>query len=438
LAMVEMIDAGKAGKVGIWTLALYSLTTFLAALEAIVVTLLFKPLFNVEDPVPPSTKETFVHVECEDGMYLATGSDGIVSCVSVNGFNDTLPSNFSFTIDDVNNVFVKTADGTDTTADISISNQIIDGIFMKLVSANITDEFANDRFLGVIFFAMVVGIAATRSKTKPKTFMAFLREVNDILVVAITWVVALTPIAVFSMVVEAIGKESDIVEIFQNVGVLMGATLTTMAIHVLIVYPSLFYGLTKSNPLTYLRHIVPAQVLAFATSSSVGTLPLTLECVRNSGMVSDAVRNFVLPVGSTINMDGTALYFPVATIWLATTQGLEIGAVDYILIVILSTLGSAGTAPVPSASLVFIVTTFNTVFGTTGTPEYFYIMMAIDWLLDRFRTLVNVTGDTLVARMVEVRAGGDCGNIQNKDSDSDTPADDETSLRENSLDMQYV
>jgi Na+/H+-dicarboxylate symporter len=155
-------------------------------------------------------------------------------------------------------------------------------------------------------------------------------------------------------------------------------------------------------------------------------------------MVSDGVRNFVLPVGSTIYMDGTALYFPVATIWLATTQGLEIGAVDYILIVILSPLGSAGTAPVPSASLVFIVTTFNTVFGTTGTPEYFYIMMAIDWLLDRFRTLVNVTGDTLVARMVEVRAGGDCGNIQNKDSDSDTPADDETSLRENSLDMQYV
>jgi len=89
-------------------------------------------------------------------------------------------------------------------------------------------------------------------------------------------------------------------------------------------------------------------------------------------------------------------------------------------------------------AFIFIVTTFNTVFGTTGTPEYFYIMMAIDWLLDRFRTLVNVTGDTLVARMVEVRAGGDCGNIQNKDSDSDTPADDETSLRENSLDMQYV
>merc|ERR1712241_1606093 len=200
----------------------------------------------------------------------------------------------------------------------------------------------------------------------------------------------------------------------------MGATLTTMGIHFLIVYPSVYYALTKENVLKYVRYLVPAQTVAFATSSSVGTLPLTLECVRNSGMVSNAVRNFVLPVGSTINMDGTALYFPVATIWLATSQGLEIGAVDYILIVILSTLGSAGTAPVPSASLVFIVTTFNTVFGTTGTPEYFYIMMAIDWFLDRFRALVNVTGDTLVAHMVEVRAGGDSDRNQTKDSDSDS------------------
>lgn len=416
LSVIEMVNAGKAGKVGLWTIGLYTLTTFLAALEAIVVSILFTPLYSVQSDIVDASEE-FLYIECGENMHLKTGADGSVSCAySILDSNSTdLPPAFQFTIDDVNDVFVKSSDAGNV-PDVSISKQIIEGIFIKLVSENITDEFANARFLGVIAFAMVIGVCATKSKRKPKTLVAFLQEINDILVIAITWIVALTPIAVFSMIVSAIGVQSDMAKLFQNVGLLMGATLTTMGMHFLIVYPSVYYALTKENVLKYARYLVPAQTVAFATASSVGTLPVTLECVRKSGMVSDAIRNFVLPVGSTINMDGTALYFPVATVWLATSQGIQVTAVDYVLIAILSTLGSAGTAPVPSASLVFIVTTFNTVFNTTGEPDLFYIMVAIDWLLDRFRTTINVTGDALVTRMVEARAGTGIRGDNNSES----------------------
>merc|ERR1712048_435075 len=137
------------------------------------------------------------------------------------------------------------------------------------------------------------------------------------------------------------------------------------------------------NPINYLKHLVPAQTTAFACASSAATIPVTLTCVQNTGAVPDSLRNFVVPLGATVNMDGGAIYFPCACIWLAFLNGEEVNAATYILLVILATVGSAGTAPVPSASLVLIITAYNTVFGTTGTPNGFEFILAIDWFMDR-------------------------------------------------------
>lgn len=124
-----------------------------------------------------------------------------------------------------------------------------------------------------------------------------------------------------------------------------------------------------------------------------------MQCARNAGC-PQTIINFVIPMGATINMDGSAIYFPCACIWMAILNGLTPNVGQYILLIILATVGSAGSAPVPSAALVLIISAYNTVFGTTGVPDGFSFIIAIDWFMDRMRTSVNVTGDAFVTGLV--------------------------------------
>jgi len=136
--------------------------------------------------------------------------------------------------------------------------------------------------------------------------------------------------------------------------------------------------------------------MAFASASSAATIPVSISSAMSSGHVSETIARFVIPLGATVNMDGAAIYFPCACIWLAVYNGMDINAGHYVLLVILATFGSMGTAPVPNASLALIMTAYNTVFNTTGEPDGFGYIFAVDWFMDRGRTLVNVTGDCFV------------------------------------------
>ena len=220
-------------------------------------------------------------------------------------------------------------------------------------------------------------------------------------------VFSLTPFAVLSLITKAIGSQDDISGAFKNVGYLMAASMIAFVAHCFITDVGIFYLATRENPFKFLKHIVPAQMTAFACASSAATLPVTLRCVKTSGMVPDDIANFVCPLGATINMDGSAIYFPCVCVWLAYLNGETANVGSYILLIILATIGSAGAAPVPSASLVLIITAYNTVFGSTGVPNGFEFVIAIDWFMDRFRTVLNVTGDTVVSRIVTVRTGWD-------------------------------
>ena len=142
-------------------------------------------------------------------------------------------------------------------------------------------------------------------------------------------------------------------------------------IHIIVADVVLLFFLGKVNPFEHLRHIIPAQTTALACASSAATLPVTLRCVKATCVVPDDIRNFVCPLGATVDMDGCAIYFPCACVWLAYLNGIEPNAAHFILLVILSTVGSVGTAPVPSSALVLIITAYNTVFGGTGTPNGF-------------------------------------------------------------------
>jgi Na+/H+-dicarboxylate symporter len=232
------------------------------------------------------------------------------------------------------------------------------------------------------------------------TLMTLLMDIDKVLGVMISWVIMCTPFAVCSLIIAAIGVHDDLAEVFKMVGLLIGCAMLAFVMQVVFVYFGLYVFFIKKSPRKYLRAIAPAQVLAFCSASSAATVPVSIKSAVSSGDVPHAVANFVIPLGATVNMDGSAIYFPCACIWLAIYNGIKPTAVDYVLLVIIATFGTMGTAPVPSASLKLIVTAYNTVFNSTGTPDGFSYIFAVDWFMDRCRTVVNVTGDTFVTAII--------------------------------------
>ena len=317
-------------------------------------------------------------------------------------------------MNDVNETFSR-SDGGGAIADISLSDTIYEGVFEKLFTDNVFVAFHEDNFAAIVVFAIALGIAAsqviTRSKTMTNsadTFMRLLIEIDQILSVMIGWVINITPFAVFSMIAKAIGGESNLGSLFKNVGLLVSCTLLGFICHYLVTYCGGYFLFTRKNPFVYLKHIFPAQLMGFACASSAATIPINLKSVLSAGC-HPTIARFVIPLGATINMDGAAIYFPVACIWLAIYNGVTPNISNYILLVIISTFGSMGAAPVPNAGLALIITTYNTVFNAHGIPDGFSFIFAIDWLMDRGATVVNVTGDSIVCGIISHLMGNGFG-----------------------------
>ena len=241
-----------------------------------------------------------------------------------------------------------------------------DGVFIKLVTSNIFQSFVSANFAAVVVFAIAFGFALGKvlfqkykGDLSKSAVVNFFKELDGVFLTLINWVIMITPFAVASLIVKAVGKQSDLAGAFENVGYLVVATMLAMGVHFCLAHVTLLTIIRKDNPLNYLKHIVPAQTMAFACASSAATIPVTLRSVHSSGMVPEPIARFVVPLGATINMDGGAIYFPCACIWLAILNGITPDASSYVLLVIIATIGSAGTAPVPSASLVLIITAYS-------------------------------------------------------------------------------
>lgn len=189
----------------------------------------------------------------------------------------------------------------------------------------------------------------------------------------------------------------DIKEIGINLGVLIGGGVANMMIHLLIVLPIIFFAITRTNPYIYWFKCNPAWLTAWGSASSAATLPVTMRVVAARG-VPYTVNKFAVPLGCLINMDGTAIYFPLCVVFLAVTQGIKLTPVDYVIICLLSTLASIGTTPIPSSSLVLTVMIASSV--NVPITGMYGVIVAIDWFLDRFRTAVNVSGDMYAAKIV--------------------------------------
>ena len=267
----------------------------------------------------------------------------------------------------------------------------------------------NGLMLQVIFFAIFFGVTiVSLPEEKTKGVMSFVNSANEVFLKMVDIVMRGAPFFVFALlaglVSEMAGNDlSKVIEIFLGLGHYSVILLVGLAFMVFVFYPGLVNLISKKIGYKgFFRKIGEAQLLAFTTSSSAATLPVTMECVTDKLGVSPKTANFVLPIGATVNMDGTSLYQAVAVVFLAQMHNIDLSVAQQLTIVLTATLASIGSAAVPSAGLVMMILVLQSV-GLN--PAWIGIIMAVDRPLDMCRTVVNVTGDASVATIIASTEG---------------------------------
>lgn len=281
---------------------------------------------------------------------------------------------------------------------------------VDVVPENVFVSFADNRLmLQVVFVALLIGVALLQiPRKKGKPVIDFFDGLNDVIIKIVEFIMMLAPYGVFALIatliVELGGEDPN--KAFELLYALLWYTVTVLiglAAMMFLVYPLAFKLFTKVKYKTFFRAMRPAQLLAFSTSSSAATLPVTMEVVERDLKVSEEVTSFVLPLGATINMDGTSLYQGVAAVFIAQALGLGLSIGDQLMIVLTALLASIGTAAVPGAGVVMLVIVLEAIgIPTAGIA----LILAPDRIIDMCRTVVNVTGDASVAIIVASTEGG--------------------------------
>ncbi|SQD78184.1 dicarboxylate/amino acid:cation symporter [Moritella yayanosii] len=267
------------------------------------------------------------------------------------------------------------------------TSSLVDTI-VALVPTNPVSALAQGHILQIIVFAVALGVSLTLIGEKGKPAIALFESLAEAMYKLTDLVMKLAPYGVFALMAWVAGKFG--LALLLPLVKVIGAVYLGSILHVLGVYSALILFIAKLSPIQYFRGIVDAQVVAFTTTSSAGTLPVSMKCARENLGVSKGVSSFVLPLGTTINMDGTALYQGVTTLFVAQAFGIDLGMPEYITIILTATLASIGTAGVPGAGLIML----TLVLTTVGLPvEGVALIAGIDRILDMARTTVNISGD---------------------------------------------
>jgi len=355
-------DVGKLSRLGGRTIALYMFTTVLAICIGLVVVNWVQP-----------------------GQYITPDR------------RDALKERFS----------EQAATKTETAREVTKQSPLQP--LVDTVPPNIFEALTNNtQMLQVVFFALFFGIGIILLPRQKTTVVRdFFDSVNEIILKLVDVIMKAAPLGVFallaSLVAEFAGDDPRAaLELLQALGAYSLTVVLGLCVVLFVVYPCFLWLGARYSPSTFFKGMAPAQFLAFSTSSSNATLPVTLERVEQNLGVSGDVAGFVLPLGATINMDGTSLYQAVATVFIAQAFGVPLDFGDQLTIVLTATLASIGSAGVPGAGMVMLVVVLESV-GLD--PAGIALIMAVDRILDMARTVVNVSGDAMVAVLVARKSG---------------------------------
>ena len=355
--VASLSDLKKLSRIGGKTIAIYVGTTVVAVTIGLISVNMLEP----GDKVPDQMKEKLQETYEADASSRAGSAQKIKDRGPLQPIVDMVPSNF------------------------------------------FSSASSNRNMLQVVFVAIFVGIGLIQiPKEKAKPVLDFFEGLNDVVIKLVDFIMLMAPVGVFALIAQTINKVAgnDIAQVLELLGALgyyMIAVILGLIIHAGFTYTGLLKLLTKMPLKTFYKGIAPAQLLAFSTSSSGATLPVTMECCEEELGVSEEVSSFVLPLGATINMDGTALYQAVAAVFIAQTLGMDLGIGAQLTIILTAVLASIGTAAVPGAGIIMLVIILEAV----GVPtEGIALILGVDRILDMMRTTINVTGDASVAVIV--------------------------------------
>ncbi len=265
-------------------------------------------------------------------------------------------------------------------------------IAMDIVPDNIFTAFNDNQILSVIFFAILFGFFITRTKARPKQILSeAFNAIFEVMMEITMFFIKFAPLGIFGIVSRIIAEQDDLGQLVERMGLYMGTIVLALSVHFFVSLPLLTRTIAKVNVWKHLKNMTTPLLTAFSTSSSGATLPLTMNAVENNSGVSNKVTSFTLPLGATINMDGAALYECVAAIFIAQAYGIELTMIQQIVIVFTALLASIGSAAIPMAGLVMI----TVVLSAVGLPlEGVGLILAVDQLIDMFRTATNVWSDS--------------------------------------------
>lgn len=272
---------------------------------------------------------------------------------------------------------------------------------MGIIPVNPFKALAEMDVLSIIAFALLFGGVLTTLGERGATILGFFDGLNEIMMRITALVMRLAPIGVFALMADMVGSTG--LDILQPLAKYMAVVLLGLFIHGVGTLPFLLWLVGRVHPLSFARHMSPALATSFSTSSSSATLPLTMECIEENAGVPNRVASFVLPLGATVNMDGTALYESVAALFIAQAYGFPLTLSAQMVIFLTATLAAIGAAGIPGAGLVTMAIVLNAV----GLPlEGIGLILAVDRVLDMCRTTVNVWGDAVGAAVI-ARSEGD-------------------------------
>ena len=277
----------------------------------------------------------------------------------------------------------------------------ITDILKSFVTPNLFHSMAKMEILPIIMFSLVFGGVLTTLGDKGKLVISVFDGINMAIMKIVHIVMYFAPLGVFALVASKLGSAGGgdlfLAELLK-IGKFAATVVLGLLIHALLTLPAILYFVAKKNPLTYFKNMSQALATALSTASSAATLPVTIECVAEGNKIPRQTTLFVIPLGATVNMNGTALYESIAAIFIAQMVGIELSIGDQVLVFLTATLAAIGAAGIPEAGLVTMVIVLQAV----GLPlEGIGMLLSIDWFLDRLRTSINVWGDSIGAAVVD-------------------------------------
>ncbi|XP_028921089.1 neutral amino acid transporter B(0) [Ornithorhynchus anatinus] len=372
------LDPAALGRLGGWAMLFFLLTTLLSSAVGVCLAFIIQP--GVGGGVAPAAGET----------GLPETKEVVDSFLDL--IRNIFPSNL------VSAAFRSYATSyINVTIQRNLSTQLgeVDGTWEKVP---VGAEVEGMNILGLVVFAIVFGVALRKLGPEGELLIRFFNSFNEATMVLVSWIMWYAPLGIMFLVAGKIVEMEDVGKLFASLGKYICCCVVGHMVHGLVLLPLIYFIFTRKNPYRFLLGTIPALATAFGTSSSSATLPLMMKCVEENNGVSKHISRFILPIGATVNMDGAALFQCVAAVFIAQLNSRPLDFIQVITILVTATASSVGAAGIPAGGVLTLAIILEAVSLPTNDIS---LILAVDWLVDRTCTIINVEGDAFGAGLLQ-------------------------------------